>query len=248
MAMQMVLDPGQFDVIVATNLFGDILSDLAAGLVGGLGLAPGANIGDRVAIFEAVHGTAPDIAGKDLANPTSVILAGVLMLRHLGEGDGRRSVVDEDDVIAGEGEFVAATGGVAVEGGEVALAGGAGGVLDAVAGLVRELAEVHLVGVRRAAEHPDVRPGAEDPLLQGLDDHRLHLGMLEAEPLDGVVELDVDAEVVGVHLELPGPEASGLVDVHAEAGELPVDGEPPVPVAVRMGAKVHVHDAIVPRS
>jgi len=84
MCMQMVRDPGQFDVIVSTNLFGDILSDLAAGLVGGLGLAPGANLGEKVAIFEAVHGTAPDIAGKDLANPTSVVLAAEMMLRHLG--------------------------------------------------------------------------------------------------------------------------------------------------------------------
>lgn len=84
-AMQMVMDPHRFDVIVTTNLFGDILSDLAAGLVGGLGVAPGANIGDDGAIFEAVHGTAPDIAGKDLANPVSVVLAGVMMLDHLGE-------------------------------------------------------------------------------------------------------------------------------------------------------------------
>jgi isocitrate dehydrogenase (NAD+) len=85
MAMQMVMRPHQFDVIVTTNLFGDILSDLASGLVGGLGLAPGANIGYSAAIFEAVHGSAPDIAGKDLANPTAVILAGAMMLRHLNE-------------------------------------------------------------------------------------------------------------------------------------------------------------------
>ncbi len=85
MAMSMVRDPYQFDVVVSTNLFGDILSDLAAGLIGGLGLAPGGNIGEKVAIFEAVHGTAPDIAGKDIANPSSLILAGILMLRHMGE-------------------------------------------------------------------------------------------------------------------------------------------------------------------
>ena len=84
MAMHMVRDPHQFDVIVSTNLFGDILSDLAAGLVGGLGLAPGGNIGENTAIFEAVHGSAPDIAGKDEANPGAVILAGVMMLNHLG--------------------------------------------------------------------------------------------------------------------------------------------------------------------
>ncbi len=85
--MQLVMNPHQFDVIVTTNLFGDILSDLCAGLVGGLGMAPGANIGQDCAIFEAVHGSAPDIAGKNLANPTSVILASVQMLEYLGMGD-----------------------------------------------------------------------------------------------------------------------------------------------------------------
>lgn len=84
MAMQMVRDPYHFDVVVSTNLFGDILSDLAAGLVGGLGVVPGANIGTDAAIFEAVHGSAPDIAGQDRANPAAVILAGVMMLDHLG--------------------------------------------------------------------------------------------------------------------------------------------------------------------
>ncbi|MEH6394810.1 isocitrate dehydrogenase [Pseudoalteromonas sp.] len=81
--MKLVMSPEEFDVIVTTNLFGDILSDLCAGLVGGLGMAPGANIGEDAAIFEAVHGSAPDIAGKNLANPTSVILASIQMLEHL---------------------------------------------------------------------------------------------------------------------------------------------------------------------
>lgn len=85
MAMQLVLNPHQFDVIVTTNLFGDILSDLCSGLVGGLGLAPGANIGYDVALFEAVHGSAPDIAGQNLANPCAMALAGAMMLDHLGE-------------------------------------------------------------------------------------------------------------------------------------------------------------------
>jgi isocitrate dehydrogenase (NAD+) len=88
-AMQLVLNPWQFDVIVTTNLFGDILSDLAAGLVGGLGMAPGANIGTQAAIFEAVHGSAPDIAGKGVANPTSLLLAAALMLEHAGFKDLR---------------------------------------------------------------------------------------------------------------------------------------------------------------
>jgi len=83
--MQLVMNPGQFDVIVTTNLFGDIISDLCAGLVGGLGLAPGANIGTEVAMFEAVHGSAPDIAGRGIANPSALMLAAALMLDHLGQ-------------------------------------------------------------------------------------------------------------------------------------------------------------------
>lgn len=83
--MNMVMDPSQFDVIVFPNLYGDIASDLAAGLVGGLGIAPGANIGADYAVFEAVHGSAPDIAGKNLANPTAEILSAAMMLDHLGE-------------------------------------------------------------------------------------------------------------------------------------------------------------------
>jgi isocitrate dehydrogenase (NAD+) len=84
-AMQMVRNPNKLDVIVTENLYGDILSDLGAGLVGGLGIVPGANIGEHAAVFEAVHGSAPDIAGRGIANPTAVIQSGVLMLRHIGE-------------------------------------------------------------------------------------------------------------------------------------------------------------------
>lgn len=87
-AMELVMRPERFDVIVTTNLFGDILSDLTSGLVGGLGLTPGANIGETAAIFEAVHGTAPDIAGQGVANPTAVMLAGCQLLDHIGE-EGR---------------------------------------------------------------------------------------------------------------------------------------------------------------
>jgi isocitrate dehydrogenase (NAD+) len=85
--MQLVMRPETFDLLVLPNLYGDIISDLAAGLVGGLGIVPGANIGDHHAIFEAVHGTAPDIAGKGLANPTALMQSAVLMLAHLGEND-----------------------------------------------------------------------------------------------------------------------------------------------------------------
>jgi isocitrate dehydrogenase (NAD+) len=86
-AMQLVMNPWQFDVIVTTNLFGDILSDELAGLVGGLGMAPGANIGENAAIFEAVHGSAPDIAGIGIANPLALLLAACLMLEHVGRSE-----------------------------------------------------------------------------------------------------------------------------------------------------------------
>ncbi|MBX7246265.1 MAG: isocitrate dehydrogenase (NAD(+)) [Candidatus Sumerlaeaceae bacterium] len=85
LCMQLVTNPNQYDVLLLENLYGDIVSDLCAGLVGGLGVVPAANIGPDIAVFEAVHGSAPDIAGKNLANPTAVLLSGVLMLRHLGE-------------------------------------------------------------------------------------------------------------------------------------------------------------------
>jgi 3-isopropylmalate dehydrogenase len=84
-AMRLVMDPTAYDVIVTTNLFGDILSDLAAGLIGGLGLCPSANLGDEHALFEPVHGSAPDIAGQGLANPAAAIMCGAMLLRHLGE-------------------------------------------------------------------------------------------------------------------------------------------------------------------
>lgn len=108
-AMQLVLNPWRFDMLLCTNLFGDILSDQIAGLVGGLGMAPGANIGKDVAIFEAVHGTAPDIAGKGLANPISLLLAAAMMLDHVGLQDKAtrlrtavHTVLNEDNVRTGD--------------------------------------------------------------------------------------------------------------------------------------------------
>jgi isocitrate dehydrogenase (NAD+) len=116
-AMQLVLNPWQFDVIVTTNLFGDILSDLIAGLVGGLGAAPGANIGEKAAIFEAVHGSAPDIAGKGVANPTALLLAAGLMLDHVGLVDHAKQlrraidqVLNEDKTRTGDLGGKASTG------------------------------------------------------------------------------------------------------------------------------------------
>src|SRR5215470_16668147 len=90
--MQIVLDPQQFDVMLLPNLYGDVMSDLAAGLVGGLGVVPSGNIGDNGAMFEAVHGTAPDIAGKGFANPTALLLSAILMLDHLGERSAARRI------------------------------------------------------------------------------------------------------------------------------------------------------------
>ncbi|HZR33579.1 MAG TPA: isocitrate/isopropylmalate dehydrogenase family protein [Terriglobales bacterium] len=90
--MQLVMNPYQYDMLVMENLYGDIISDLCAAFVGGLGLVPGANIGDECAIFEAVHGSAPDIAGKNMANPTALVRSGILMLRHLGEDEAAKRV------------------------------------------------------------------------------------------------------------------------------------------------------------
>lgn len=91
-AMKLVLNPGQFDVLVMENLFGDIISDLTSGLIGGLGVAPSANVGENCAVFEAVHGSAPDIAGKGIANPTALILSGALLFMHLNEDAAAEAV------------------------------------------------------------------------------------------------------------------------------------------------------------
>ena len=113
-AMQLVKNPNQFDVIVTTNLFGDILSDLTSGLIGGLGLTAGGNIGQDAAIFEAVHGTAPDIAGKGLANPTAVMIAGVMLLEHIGERSASEKLMHAvRDAIASKEANTADLGGTA---------------------------------------------------------------------------------------------------------------------------------------
>ncbi len=105
-AMELVTAPERFDVVVTTNLFGDILSDLTSGLVGGLGLTPGANIGRDAAIFEAVHGTAPDIAGKGIANPTAVMLAACQMMVHAGRPDVARRMQAAIEATLREGKTV----------------------------------------------------------------------------------------------------------------------------------------------
>jgi isocitrate dehydrogenase (NAD+) len=108
MCMQLVQKPETYDVLVAPNLYGDIVSDLAAGLVGGLGIAPGANIGEEAAVFEAVHGSAPKYAGQDRANPTALILSGALLLRHLGETAAGAAVEAAVHEVIGRGKVVTA--------------------------------------------------------------------------------------------------------------------------------------------
>ena len=104
--MQMILQPEQFDMLLLPNLYGDVMSDLAAGLVGGLGVVPGGNLGDECAMFEAVHGTAPDIAGKGLANPTALLLSSIMMLHHLGEQTAARRIEAAVDKVFREGKHL----------------------------------------------------------------------------------------------------------------------------------------------
>lgn len=112
-AMQLVRNPSQFDVLVATNLFGDILSDLAAGLVGGLGIASSGNIGDQYAVFESVHGSAPDIAGQGISNPTATVLSAVMMLEHIGEREVSARLDRAVDKVLLEGPLTRDLGGTA---------------------------------------------------------------------------------------------------------------------------------------
>jgi isocitrate dehydrogenase (NAD+) len=104
--MQLVKDPTRYEVLVMENLYGDIVSDLCSGLVGGLGVVPGANVGDDAAVFEAVHGSAPDIAGKNLANPTALTMSAVLMLRHLGEDGAAQKIQDALETVLAEGKTI----------------------------------------------------------------------------------------------------------------------------------------------
>ncbi len=108
MCMQMVQYPEQYDVLVMPNLYGDIVSDLGAGLIGGLGLAPGMNLGDDIAVFEAVHGSAPDIAGQNKANPVALLFSAVLMLRHLGEKEAADKIENAASEVLNEGKVLTA--------------------------------------------------------------------------------------------------------------------------------------------
>ena len=193
-------------------------------------------------------GTRGEHVGAVLAHPPLVDHAGEAAgagqhaeQRHLGQRNGRGVVVDEQDLVAGERQLVAAARGGAVDRGDPGLAGVRGRVLDPVAGLVGELAEVHLPRVRGLGEHPDVGARAEVAVLRAGDDDRAHTGVFEAQPLGGVVELDVDAQVVAVHLQLVARhDAAVLGDVQPQVGDLPVDVELPVPVPGRVRVERHL--------
>ncbi len=154
-AHQMAKNPAQFDIIVTTNLAGDIISDLASGLVGGLGFAASGNYGDGVAIFEAVHGSAPKYAGKNTINPTALILSSVMMLRHLGEADAAQRVEDAVFVTLEEGQAV--TLDVARQQGDVEEAVSTTGYTDAI-----------IANLGRSTE----RAGRVDPTGAGLGPRR----------------------------------------------------------------------------
>jgi isocitrate dehydrogenase (NAD+) len=102
--MHLVMNPTQFDVLLLPNLYGDIVSDLCAGLVGGLGVVPAANLGTDIGVFEAVHGSAPDIAGKSIANPTALLLSALLMLRHIGESAMADRIMKALSAVLSEGK------------------------------------------------------------------------------------------------------------------------------------------------
>ena len=161
-AHQMAKDPAQFDIVVTTNLAGDIISDLASGLVGGLGFAASGNYGDEVAIFEAVHGSAPKYAGQNVINPTALMLSAVMMLRHLGEADAAQRVEDAVLVTLEEGEAV--TLDVARQTGDVERSTSTSGFADAVIGNLGRAPALRYASKARAvtASPPAARPRWDD--------------------------------------------------------------------------------------
>ena len=167
LAMQLVLDPREFDVIVLPNLQGDIVTDLAAGLVGGLAYAPSANIGDGICIFEAVHGTAPDIVGKDLANPTALLLSGTMMLRHLGLVSHAAMIEKALEITLHEGHRPLTSEGAAPA---FQTSSFTEAMLGAIAGLRVPDEQIAVLEVNRRTE-PAMRitPGPDRTRLRGID-------------------------------------------------------------------------------
>ncbi len=159
--------------------------------------------------------------------------------RHFGQCNGGRAVVRHDDVIGSERQFIAAAGGGAVDHADEALAGILAGIFEPVAGLVGEFAEVHFMRVGRSGEHADIGAGAEHAVLAGAQQHHLHIGMLEAQPLYGIRQFDVDAEVIGIQLEqIALEQAAVLVHIHGQGGDIARHVEFPVPVLRRLGLEI----------
>ena len=164
--------------------------------------------------------------------------------RHFRQRHRGRAIVGEDDVIGRQRQFITAAGRGAVDDGDETLPGILAGILQPVAGLVGEFAEIDLVGVGRARQHADVGAGAEHPVLARAQQHHLHAGMLEAQPLHRVGEFDIDAEIVGIQLELIALEQPAiLIDIHRQGRDVAVDIELPMPVARRIGLKIDVFGA-----
>jgi isocitrate dehydrogenase len=220
-AHQMVKDPAQFDVIVTTNLAGDIISDLASGLIGGLGFAASGNYGDEVAIFEAVHGSAPKYAGRNVINPTALILSAVMMLRHLGEPEAAHRIEDAVFVTLEEGQ--AMTLDVARQSGDVEHATSTSGFADAIiANLGRAPATRYprrskpMLEVPSAARSrwPARSVAAPDTELLGVDVYVERDG--DAEPLgrllEGLAAPDLRLQLISSRGTVAYPQSQAAID------------------------------------
>ncbi len=183
-AHQMVMTPEQFDVVVMTNMNGDILSDLAAGLVGGLGVAPSANIGDAAAMFEAVHGSAPQIAGKNLANPTALLLSAVMLLRHVGDFETARKIEQAVYVTLEEGRNLT---------GDIAPKGQGGGTDAYVAQVIANLGRTSRFAASRAYKRFEL-PAWPDKT------HHIVPKTRELVGVDVYVESDLATDALGTSL------------------------------------------------
>ena len=186
---------------------------------------------------EHIGEVAPDLALVD--QPGQTAGAGQdAEQRHLGKADRARPVVDHDDLVAGERQLVAAAGAGAVDRGDEFETRMRARILDPVARLVGKFAEIDLCGVARLAEHVDVGAGAEDPLLAARQDHDAHLGVLETDAVQRVVQLDIDAEIVGIELEpVAGEKPAIFGDIKCQGGDRAVTGEPPVAIARGIGVE-----------
>ena len=220
-AHQMVKDPAQFDVIVTTNLAGDIISDLASGLVGGLGFAASGNYGDSAAIFEAVHGSAPKYAGRNVINPTALILSAVMMLRHLGEPEAAQRIEDAVFVTLEEGEAI--TLDVARQSGDIEHATSTSGFADAIIGNLGRAPATRYPGKAGGAPEaaPTPRPRwqqrsvlAPDIRLVGVDVYVERDG--EAGPLgqllEGLAAPDFRLQLISTRGTVAYPESYASID------------------------------------